>query len=215
MPKYRRQRRRNNNGNSMLKTAFNMGKLALSMLNTETKVIDREDSTDATDSGTLFHLNPLAQGVTSETRVGASIRMKNIFIRYRVSYNVSGDNNQAVRVIVFVDKQSNGSITTVTDLLETADYLSPLDHLQGKRFHVLCDEMHSLYAGGNGIYNKCFIDLEQTEQTKALGHVEYKGTAGTIADVNTNAVYILFISSQATANYPAYDVYSRIKYIDN
>lgn len=194
-------------------TALRVGRLALSMLNTEEKRKDYIPSIfNITNTGIIFEHSSLLQGTSSTTRVGQEIRMKDFFMRYSLSLNAAATSNN-VRVIVFLDRQPNGAIPLVTDILQTATYYSPMNALKAKRFKILCDDMYSLSANFPNKFKKCYLDLQK--KLKGVDQrTEYKSNLGTPADFSTNIICTLFISN-ASANYPTGEFYARLKYIDN
>lgn len=179
------------------------------LVNTEFDYVDSSSSTTVASAGTLRLLNGMAQGDTASSREGNSIRMKSYYMKYQIANNATAVNTNT-RVILVLDKQSNGAQPLVTDILATNTVVSPRNLDNRKRFKILYDKCHSLgTAGPANINTEFYFKNQQT-------HVAYYNGSnlGTIADIATNALYLLTISDQAT-NLPAINYYFRLRFIDN
>lgn len=114
---------------------------------------------------------------------------------------------QSIRMVIFIDRQSNGITPLVGEVLDTVSYLSPLSSLYGKRFKVICDEMISL---GNGSSTneviKCYRKLRH--------HMEFQGTSANAASISSGSIYMLLISNDGT-NPPSVDYNWKLRFIDN
>ncbi len=152
--------------------------------------VDYDDSVVAAGAvvNTAGSLNLIAQGVTESTRVGRKCTIMSIGCRYDITLPQIADSSpgfgDVIRVIVYLDKQTNGAIAANTDILETADYQS-FNNLSNKsRFRILHDKTFDMnyvagggdatansYAGGavtNTWFKKCSIPLEFSSTTGAL-----------------------------------------------
>ncbi len=82
---------------------------------------------DAVVSATGFistSLNLVVQGVDEEERIGRKIIIRSISARFEVFLpslsNIADlDGGDVVRIMIFIDKQANGAMPSVTDILET------------------------------------------------------------------------------------------------
>lgn len=198
-------------------TALRLGRLALSMLNSESKIIPVTHTLTAISStGSLTLLNALAQGTGQNNRIGDEYRMKSIFTRFAVTHNSSGSAAQSLRFMVVKDKQPNGSSTSPGNILDTASYLGLYDADHMKRYTVYCDETYTVSVTGNQrIAAKCYVDLSQPMgKYDNNNRVECQSNNGDITDISTNAYYILVISSDVT-NGPTFTGFTRSHFIDN
>lgn len=179
-----------------------------SLVNSEAKFIDNVNSTVATDSGAVFPLTLLGQGDTDENRNGNSILLKDLILRGRVVINSNSTTGTAhCRRIIFVDTACQGATPAVTDVLDTATPLSPLNMNNSKRFVILHDENISVMTGGRQF-------VLQKKYLKLPFHVKYIGTGSTVASQGLNGVFMLEISSEAS-NQPTMTSNIRIKFYDN
>lgn len=211
--KWNRYGNKKMNWGQVAQRGVSLGLKALSMLNTEDKYFDTSaTSVNATTTGSLYVLNIPVQGTAQTNRVGQSVKNKSIYIRYLIDHNATaGTTPQYLRIIVFKDKQANGALPALTDLLDSVAITSPRKLEKAKRFHIYCDDQ--IYVSQNdraGHLGKCFIDLKDGQDD----HTEYSANAGAIGDISTNAYYFLIFSNQST-NYPVFSYQSRIRFIDN
>lgn len=178
------------------------------LVNTEFKYVDHVATITPSTTATLLALNDMAQGDTSSTRDGQSILMKSVYLQFTSTINASGVAT-FIRCILFLDSQANASIATVaTLLLNATDVTSPLLIGSGNRYKVLYDRRIALTsAGRQGAISKCYKRLNI--------HTKYNtGNAGTIADIVSNSLVLLFMSNEAT-NTPSISYSARLRFIDN
>lgn len=173
----------------------------------EVKVLDIVNgATNILNTGAIVHLNPIGQGDTANQREGNNVTMKSLTIRESYVHNVAGDFNQFYRRIVFIDKQQIADTSPATaDVLQIVSYLSDYNNDTKGRFQVLSDVLTRL---NNNTTNGAVRKQVKKMNTK----VQFNGSAST--DIQKNGLYILYIGS-ATANYPTYQIASRVRYIDN
>ncbi len=191
---------------SMAAKALAVAKLTKSLLNVERKESSFASSVAPNTTGSILMLNGTAQGLDKDDRVGNSVRWTSILTRVRVEIHASATASQA-RVIFIWDKQSNGALPAVTDVLQAANTLSSLNTDFGKRFRVLSDQMYNVSITGNQLqYKKVFRKLSL--------RTEFGTTAGTIAAINSGTIFLLVISDEAT-NAPTVFHNTKLRYIDN
>lgn len=171
------------------------------------ELVQVQTAFSVTNTGNVLNLVPIAQGDGISQREGNAIRLKSLTMRHAFQHNIAGDINQFVRVILFCDKQQIADTSpSVTDVLETASYLAPYSLASKGRFSILHDKYFRLNANTHN-------GLAMTKKRKMTQLVRYNSSATT--DIQKNGIYILLISSQATANYPADEFQTNVKYIDN
>lgn len=189
----------------------------------ELKFLDTsKGNTLISSTGTVLDdsLNHIAQGTDESERIGRKCTVQALHIRGEI-YIPSTTNAQScsdvVRVIVYVDKQTNGSAASVTDLLESAAYNSFANLTNSGRFLILsnsvrvvnctagagADTATDVYADNRVLYQfdkKCNIPLE------------FSSTTGAISELRSNNIGVMAISSRGLCyiNYNA-----RIRYSDN
>lgn len=186
--------------------------------------------------GDLVLLNGLAEGVSQQQRVGDEVHMTSVQYRGQIvtnSANVGGP--VFVRMIVFWDRQANGAAPTIaassgttgTDALldsqtSTDLTIAPYMYSTQDRFRVLYDKRWCLnpilasYDASGALIETYEIGMQFKKKVKLNRRVKYEatpgGTAG-IADIATNSLYALFVSSEA-ANGPTVNTVFRAYYKD-
>lgn len=155
-------------------------------------------------------------------RVGRKITIKSVFIkgyiRTEISLSLAAANatSQAARVLLVYDDQPNGALATVTDILNSADPASQLNLNNRDRFRILKEKFFVFdpYLGaafaGRQIYPiKIFKRLNLD--------VTFNGVnGGTIADIQTGALLMVYIGSNAAGVNTDINAYlsSRVRFLD-
>lgn len=169
-------------------------------------------------------------GSDFNNRIGRKIMLKSVYIRGYVVSEASANgpavafnNAQQCRFILFCDMQPNGAAPAVTDLLNTANPASHLNLNNRDRFKI--------YSDKEFVLDPYFLVTTATQASAAMTNqvktfkkfkklnleVIYNSTnGGTIADINSGALYMLWIGSQAAGtNTDANAVLStRVRYLD-
>jgi len=179
----------------------------LSMVNTETKYVDAGGIFAFTGAWQITLLNGLTTGTSSTTRIGQSIKLVGIEFKCFVTMNPLATAISSYRVVIVKDKQCNAAALTGTDVypagstsFRTVSYLD--------RFDVIWEKWAILdveFPTG---------EIEQFSK-KVEFHVDFNtGTAGTIADITKNSLYMI-VYSDAGVNYPQMHFASRVVFVDN
>jgi len=136
----------------------------------------------------------ITQGTSDAQRTGNVIKINRLLMRGAVGGSADRD---MFRVIVFRDMQSNGTTPAVTDILYSASYMSCYNASKvttagGSRFSIIKDQTFSINAqiSAVGMFVPFTWDL-----AGAKCNVTYTGNTGTSADVGTNNIWLLTISS--------------------
>lgn len=217
-----RRSRRRNGGDSVGKyfgdawslakrTAYGLNEIR-KLVNVEEKVIE-VDSASATfnTNGTIYSLSTIVQGTNFNERIGNSIKLQSIDVRYRIFMNTTSGNT-VVRVIIFRDLDGYGTAPTVTDVLaqgvgSTTAPLAMHDFLNRKRFSYLYDYVDTLSPQGErGFATEVHIPHE--------GHILYLGSTAAAASNGKGSLYMLVISDEST-NTPSVAFQSRVVFTDD
>lgn len=182
------------------------------LINVEFKYAQaNSSSTPSTAAATLLLLNGLTKGDDSTDREGRQIRMKSV--QYNVRSLINGAATATlVRVMLVLDTQPNAAAPTIANILETTGglYVDAFRNLSNrKRFIILKDDKQVLDSDDQYNNIDCYKQFNPGFKT-----VYNSGNAGTIADITTNALYLVAISDEAT-NTPSVNMYYRIRFIDN
>jgi len=155
----------------------------------ELKFVDTVTSAAGTAAGAVTLLNGVAQGTDYNQRIGRKFTMKSIMCRFGISYGTGaavGSVGNIVRILIFYDCQTNLNTPAVTDVLQTASYLSPMNLNNRDRFIVICDKRFVLQSGGpNARFFKKFKFLNTAACYKS------GATVGDITDITSGSIYAL------------------------
>lgn len=145
------------------------------------------------------------QGVAINTRVGNKIGMKSLHLNAMVVQNGAGgaQAQEALRCIVFWDRQPNGVAPLWNELINTQAAALTMDGLNlnyRDRFSVLAD--NRFYTPSTSAAN---VDLNPQPSMKEFSlnrfirlqdrESVFKGVAGTVSDCSTGALFIIFQGS--------------------
>lgn len=161
----------------------------------------------------------IANGSGESERGGRKITLKSIHIRYVAKIPATATStltDDGLRLVVFLDRQANGATATVTDILETAGYLSYNNLSNKSRFRVLYDEYTDISAtsgAGNGTTN-LYGEHAVTKQWHYRCNIpiEFSSTTGAISEIRSNNVGVLVISDNGTIQAKWT---SRVRFTDN
>lgn len=188
----------------------------------ELKYVDVAAAADTTPAGVLVHLNGLVPGTGASQRIGKKCHFRSLLLRYNLGANAaSGTAFQGyVRIMVFLDTQTNATAPTVAQLLETVGGVltasSPMNMDNRDRFKVLFDQGVPMDQTAGSSSSTRFIKLFKKMNITTIYN---NGTAGTVADITSGSIYLLSMAEQAGAGtapgaFPRYDFITRLRYDD-
>lgn len=156
----------------------------------------------------LNNITAMSQGLTDITRIGNSIKLKDLKVRVTLSPNFTTNTNNLIRIMILVDKMQDGTLPTYAQIFEVPTvFNSPLNKDFTDRFVLLRDKYITLNSGGD---NELFFDM----YLKLDYHVRYLGPGNAGVDQGPGTIYILSWSREAV-NAPTIQYYNRINYYDN
>ncbi len=181
--------------------------------------LDVDDATIAAN-GTIAEDSVLTipEGVGEEQRIGRKITVKKIGWKFNIKLpaGTTATASDTVRVMLYVDKQTNGAAAAVTDLLATDDFQS-FNNLSNKsRFYTLMDRTYDVNTSisGNGtssdtvekqindsFYKDCNLPIEY----------DNSATTGAITTMRSNNIGVLLLSESGLC---AFQSKMRIRYVD-
>lgn len=165
-----------------------------------------------TTPGPTFLLNGLVPDSTATGRIGRKIAMKSLYIRADFRLAATSTAGGMFRMIVFYDKQANANAPAVTDLLLADAFLSPNNLSNRDRFVVLVDEVTSPVS----VQGDFATQLIRFKKNLNLETMFNAGTAGTIGDITSGSIYIMFAQNSTIGTAaPTVNWRSRIRYTDN
>lgn len=162
-----------------------------SQMKAEFKSIETDAFFAMNNGAGVLLLNGCTRGTDIGNRVGREIMMKSIQMRF-VVYADSAGINQTWHLAVVYDKQPNGVALAYTDVFRTGSGTAALRNLENrKRFRILKDwyECLSPVASDDSMkvyqwYAKCHLPVQFNS-----------GDAGTIADIQTGSLYLVYMGS--------------------
>ncbi len=183
----------------------------------ELKFTTNSIAQDATTTSTFILLNGTTRGADADSnRIGRNIQCKSLQWRVSARNEAANESPGPVRFVLVWDKDPNGALPAVTDVLETASTAAMTNMANKDRFVILHSEFKTIPSGNGGIATgQAGVIL--FEGYKKLNHkTTYNaGNAGTIADIQHGALYSLVLSDIAagTADWDT-DGRIRLRYTD-
>lgn len=178
-------------------------------------------------------LNGVQVGSGFFNRVGSRIEMKNVHIR-GVLVNSATAVQGYLRLLVVYDRQPNGAALQITDILQSRDQTgaaatttkSEINLDQRDRYVILRDKQWyapsvsnaagvltngPTYPAGN---SENTWEINEFIKLKGLAtHYKSSSNPTTVADINTGALYMMYLASAASTQYAAVTGV-RLRYLD-
>ncbi len=177
------------------------------LINVEFKVNEIVATSVVTTTPLIAVINSLATGDQFNTRDGRVVRWKSIQIALELTMHTTPIND-AVRIMVVIDKQPNELILVISDLINAVTMVAMRNLDQRKRFIILRDDVVVLSVGkGTNEIWKYYKKIDM----KAIYD---DSDAGSIADMTTNALYLILFGTEAT-NGTTVSRVTRMRFIDN
>lgn len=184
----------------------------------EKKVNDLAIATYPFDTtGSVTALNLIATGTDFTNRVGRKILMKSVNIIGVVQPNDTSVSTTLCRALLIYDKQPNGALPAITDILNTSNSKDQINLNNRDRFVILRDWFQALapqqdtatqaYAGSPTTNNlHMFVKLNH--------ETIYNSTAGTIAAVTSGSLLLVTVGDSTNTNTYSLSASTRIRFID-
>jgi len=182
-------------------------------------------------NGIIFPLsiNEVKQGTGESERIGRNILIKKVMFKGTIHLNSNTQPSNAtpqaahdvLRVLVFIDKQSNGSSPGVEDILE-GTVANPLNHsvnsfrnlANSKRFRILYDKRIVMNANFATV-NSADQIISQRKITQFNWYlnvnipIEFDGVDGITSEIKSNNIGVLLITADSRITF---DGIYRIRY---
>ncbi len=148
----------------------------------------------------------IAQGTTESERIGRKLTVHGINWRFKIAIPATttpGDSADVIRVMLYLDKQTNGATAAVLDIVETADYQS-FNNLSNKsRFRILMDRTYSINAQSGRDTTIGESIITDTLFKKVNIGVEYDNVAstGVITTMRSNNIGVLLLGFSGLAGF--------------
>jgi len=191
--------------------ALKLARKALRALNSEVKWLDTINLALAiTSTESIIPLTNIQQGVTSETRIGESLKLMSIHFRGQMFGDPAIAVSQ-VRLVLVQDMQTNGALYTNSDLFENvsanADLVTQRNLKNKHRFRILMDRTYSMQNTGNLCH-----DINFYQKLSML--IRYKSNNGDITDLSSNSLTLYAVSNRTT-DAPDLNYSIRLRFVDN
>lgn len=157
----------------------------------------------------ITSLNLISQGTTQHQRIGNKMRIHAIRFRGVITLqpNISFSSGM-VRVLLVRDKQSNGTMPAVSDVLEptaaaTTDVYAFADMDNLDRFDIVKDKLFRVGESGYGVVGtSCAIATIPFKMSHKIRNPDYQeivfsSTTGAQAEVRSNNYFVIVIASNA------------------
>lgn len=183
----------------------------------ELKAVDTALGATAIDSASgVLLINGIGRGDDINQRNGREIVMKSVEVNFTLQVTPATGTAQVHRVVIVYDRQTNGTALTAADVYGAGPTILSVRNLENrKRFKVLMDRTYNLGAavvqtvGAHNFIRDSFY--------RKLNHpVTFNsGNAGTVADITTGSMYVVYIGSNAAGpTAGSIVVQARIRYED-
>jgi len=166
-------------------------------------------------TGSVVLLNGIVPGSSASQRIGRKVVMKSILMTGVVVAGSTGSLAYG-RLAVVVDTQANAAVPLITDIWDAITAASNRNISNMPRFKVLYDS-NVIAIQGNSTTPTEGSSVTLSKYIKVNIPVQYNvGTAGTIGDIQTNALYVVsFGSGVAGTTAPTYASRIRVRYDDS
>lgn len=179
-------------------------------METEQNYIETDINTEADTTGSFILLNGCTTGTTATTRVGAEIRMTSLHLR--LQFLSDQDFASGARYIVLLDHQTNGAAPTAAQILTDTNCVGLKNQINRSRFTFLLDET-VVVAGHERDTPLKYTNNKMTFEV-AIPTIYNSGAAGTVADIQTNSLYLFLTGNIANPNGVPVIGKARVKFIE-
>lgn len=154
----------------------------------------------------ISFLTPIAQSVTPAGRIGRKVTLKSLTCRWNGSSLLTNPG----RVMVVYDHAPNGALPVIGDIL-TGNGINDVNQLNNNDRFIILRDFYTNSAVPNGLA----VAAESFHIRFPDGGLQQQWTiaaTGTIADINTGALYLLFCPVTGVGVLSAV---TRVRYTDN
>lgn len=149
----------------------------------------------------LSSLNIIPQGTGENNRIGRNVLVTKLMFKGELelqSQVSTTDAHDIVRIIVYWDQQTNGAPAVVLDVLESLDINAFRNLANSKRFKILYDKKYVMNTGAATVVSSAIVTAPITRNVNYYINmrmpVEFNSTAGTIDEIKSNNLGVIYIS---------------------
>lgn len=174
----------------------------------------------------IYQLNAIDAGTNGYNRVGRKIRYLSLRVKGVASLTGFTRSN-VLRMVVVWDKQPSGVLPTYSQIFGqteatgaiTQTLTSQVRYDQMDRFKILRDKvmpMNIQCAPASSETYAMWVEYDEYINMKGLESVYNDGTSGTISDLNSGAIYLVFRAAifDATNSHVDVNCVARLRYTD-
>lgn len=165
--------------------------------------------TTFTTPGAVFLLNGIVPGSGADQRIGRVVTGKSIYVRGVFSMGATSTSGSPLRILIVYDKQANATAFNTTDLLKQDDFRSGNNLSNRDRFTVIADMITPYIGSGDKVQTNFEIYKKLNLETQFNA-----GTAGSIGDITSGSIYIMFAHFGIATAGPVVNWWSRYRYRD-
>lgn len=180
----------------------------------ETHLFDMGATTFASDTtGTVQLLNGVAQGTDYGNRVGRRITMTSVFIRGTLKSNSTNPTAAQARILLVLDRETNGVVPAIGDVLSTVTTTGNVDLDNTERFTILMDQTLAVKP-----YFATQIEYIPFKFYKKIRlPAKYIGTGATVASVGENGLFLMTLGdfTAGTATAPEWILTARMRFFSD
>ncbi len=179
----------------------------------ELKFFDTAITDAAVGNGGTIQVSPnlVVQGTTLSQRIGAKCTVRSFSLKYCVYLDAVVDqadipNGDTLRMLIYIDKQTNGSAAAILDVLQAADWQAHRSVENMSRFRTLLDieiPMNRMVSSTDGTNTASSPEVVVCGKwfKKLNLPLSFKGTTGAISEIRTNNLGILLISQNGLCRF--------------
>nr|DAW01721.1 MAG TPA: STNV protein [Cressdnaviricota sp.] len=190
---------------------LNRGTRGLMLARGELKAADVSADVACDSTGTLALLNGIARGDDINERTGRQVVMRSLQLKLQTSVTAGTGTDQVQRYMIVLDSQTNAAALTLAQVLGGSSTIAfPL--LENRmRFKILYDRFVAFNATAEPGSKKTFVINKKLNVPVTFN----AGDAGTVADIVSNSLYLIVLSTNAAGATAGSATYaSRIRYED-
>ena len=142
------------------------------------------------NAGFFLLTSGLTRGTSANSRIGNKISYQRLRLNYDQGCRIAIDNGGwCLRMVLVYDKQCNGATPSVTTLWSADDVNAFPNYANEDRFIILYDKITECTGINNNFANAIYdVDIDLC----GLDATFNTGNAGTIADMQTGAIYMTY-----------------------
>lgn len=180
--------------------------------NVEYKTLDYLNHTSQqpyTGASVITCLNQVARGDDYNERIGRSIKNVSVQLNFDAFHNTTDTSTfTTLRWMLLIDKEANGAVPVITDLLSNDTTTSMRNLTNRRRFIILKDARILLDNNRESRSVKYFRRLN-------LKTIFNQGDAGTVADIDSGSLILILQTNAAETYKPLVQITSRVRFIDD